>query len=51
VRYRDDGTAPTATIGQPIAITDAPIQYEGTVSALQFIAQTSGGVVDVLLYK
>lgn len=51
VRYRDDGTAPTATVGQPIAVTDAPISYEGTISALQFIAQTGSGVVDVLLYK
>lgn len=51
LRYRDDGVAPTATVGQPIAVTDAPIYYEGTISALQFIAQTSGGVVDVLLYK
>lgn len=51
VRYRDDGVAPTATVGQPIAVTDAPIPYEGTASALQFIAQTAGGVVDVLFYK
>lgn len=51
VRYRDDGVAPTATVGQPIATTDAPVQYEGTASALQFIAQVAGGVVDVLLYK
>jgi hypothetical protein len=51
IRYRDDGVAPTATVGQPVAVTDAPILYEGTISALQFIAQTSGGVVDVLLYR
>ena len=51
LRYRDDGTAPTATVGQPIAVTDAPIAYEGTISALQFIAQVSGGIVDVLFYK
>jgi hypothetical protein len=47
VRYRDDGVAPTATVGQPVAVTDAPIQYEGTISALQFIAivslNSSGG--------
>jgi hypothetical protein len=51
VRYRDDGVAPTATVGQPIAVTDAPIAYKGIISALQFIAQVSGGIVDVLLYK
>lgn len=51
LRYRDDGTAPTAAVGQPIAVTDAPILYEGTISALQFIAQTSGGIVNVLFYR
>jgi hypothetical protein len=51
LRYLDNGSAPTTTVGMPIAITDAPIQYEGTISALQFIAQTSGGVVDVSFYK
>jgi hypothetical protein len=51
LRYLDNGSAPTTTVGMPIAITDAPIQYEGTISALQFIAQTSGGIVDVSFYK
>ena len=51
VRYRDDGTAPTVTVGMPVAVTDAPISYEGTISALQFIAQTAGGVVDASFYK
>ena len=51
VRYRDDGVAPTATVGMPVAVTDAPIHYEGTISALQFIAQVSGGVVDASFYK
>lgn len=51
VRYRDDGTAPTSSVGMPVAVTDAPIYYEGTISALQFIAQVSGGVVDVSYYR
>lgn len=51
VRYRDDGTAPTTTVGMPIAIADPPLEYQGRISALQFIAQTSGGIVDVLFYK
>jgi hypothetical protein len=50
VRYRDDGTAPTANVGMPLAV-GATIQYEGTISALQFIAQTSGGIVNVLFYR
>lgn len=51
LRYRDDGVAPTTTVGMPIAITDGPIEYQGTISALQFIAETSGGIVDVLFYR
>jgi hypothetical protein len=51
LRYRDDGTAPTTAVGMPVATTDAPIQYQGTIPALEFIAQTSGGIVDVLFYK
>jgi hypothetical protein len=51
VRYRDDGTAPTATVGMPVAVTDTPISYEGTISALQFISQTGSGVVNAIFYK
>jgi hypothetical protein len=52
VRYRDDGVAPTATVGMPIAATDAPVSYEGTISALQFVVTPSGtATVDLLYYK
>jgi hypothetical protein len=51
LRFLDNGSAPTTTVGMPIAIADAPIHYEGTISALQFIAQTSGGIVDVAFYR
>lgn len=50
VRYRDDGVAPTATVGQPIA-AQTSIQYSGTLSALQFIQQAASATVDVLYYK
>lgn len=50
VRYRDDGVAPTATVGMPLAVGVA-VEYQGTISALQFIAQTSGGIVNVLFYR
>jgi hypothetical protein len=50
VRYRDDGVAPTASVGMPLAV-GTPIEYQGTISALQFIAQTSGGIVNILFYK
>lgn len=49
VRYRDDGVAPTTTVGMPAPI--GSFQYSGPLSALQFIAQTAGSVVDVSFYK
>lgn len=50
VRYRDDGVAPTATVGMPVAV-GAPFQYSGTLSAMQFIAQTSGAILNVSYYR
>lgn len=53
VRYRDDGTAPTASVGAPLAVTGTgqPLVYTGTLSAIQFIEQTSGAKLDILYYK
>lgn len=50
VRYRDDGSAPTATVGMPVAIAVA-VSYEGTVSKIQFIEQTGGAKLNVLFYR
>jgi hypothetical protein len=51
VRYRDDGVAPTAAIGQPILTTDRPLVYVGTLSALQFIAASGSPTLDVAFYR
>jgi hypothetical protein len=51
LRYRDDGTAPTNSVGMPMAVADPAFTYTGTLSALQFIEQTSGGKLDVLYYR
>lgn len=51
VRYRDDGTAPTASVGMPLAIDEPGLEYQGTISAIQFIEQTSGATLDVLFYR
>jgi hypothetical protein len=32
----------------PGGVTDPPIAYEGTISALQLMSQTGSGVVEVL---
>jgi hypothetical protein len=50
VRWRDDGIAPTASIGMPLAV-GALLEYGGRLSALQFIAQTSGGIINVSYYR
>jgi hypothetical protein len=50
VRFRDDGVAPTATVGMPIAV-GATLEYGGNLSQLQFIAQSAGGIVNVLYYR
>lgn len=51
IRWRDDGGAPTTTIGMPIAAAAAPYTYIGTASALRFIAQTGSPVISLAFYK
>lgn len=50
IRYRDDGTAPTAAIGQPLA-KDVGLLYAGPVVRLRFIGQTAGAKVNILFYR
>ena len=53
VNYRDDGVAPTGTLGtggQGIAAGNC-IPYSGTMTALQFIQQTSGAILGVSFYR
>ncbi len=51
VRYRDDGTAPTASIGSLVLSGNPGIFYPGTLSALQFIAASGSPVLDVAFYR
>jgi hypothetical protein len=51
IRYRDDGTAPTAALGMPIGPGASPLLYVGTLSAIQFIQTAAGAVLDILYYK
>ncbi len=51
VYWRDDGTAPTTTIGMPLLSTDTvPLEYTGDLSAIQFIAVSGSPVLDVSYY-
>lgn len=50
VRWRDDGTAPTATVGYPLS-TGSELQYTGAqLTALRFIEQSSGAKLNIVYY-
>jgi hypothetical protein len=50
VRWRDDGTAPTATVGMLLKTTDAPFYYDGDLLAIRFIESAASGVLNVCYY-
>ena len=50
VRFRDDGVAPTASVGFELPV-GVPYNYVGTLSNVQVIETTSGGIVNVLYYR
>ena len=50
LRYRDDGTAPTTAVGMPL-YAGQTMEYSGTLSAIQFIQASSGGILNVAYYK
>lgn len=49
VRYRDDGTAPTASVGMPLAVAQ-PLWYTGQLGSLRFIEQSASATLNVLYY-
>jgi hypothetical protein len=49
VRYRDDGIAPTASVGIPLAAGWCG-PYAGPLSAIQFIAQSGSPTIGVFYY-
>jgi hypothetical protein len=49
VRYRDDGIAPTVSVGIPLAAGWCG-PYAGPLSAIQFIAQSGSPTIDVSYY-
>lgn len=51
MRWRDDGTAPTASTGQIQNSTDTfGLFYSARLSQLQYIAVSTGGNVDITFY-
>ena len=51
IRYRDDGTPPSSTVGMPILVADPPVDYGGNLSQLQFIGEAAGGILNVEYYR
>ncbi len=51
-RWRADGTAPTATVGNPTLIPGSMIFYEGPLSTLSIIGSSAGpSVVNIQYYR
>lgn len=49
VRWRDDGTAPTASVGMPLVV-GVPLQYDGSLDKIQFIEQVAGAKLNISYY-
>lgn len=49
VRWRDDGTAPTASVGMPLA-AGVTLQYDGDLTQIKFIEQTASAKLNISYY-
>jgi hypothetical protein len=49
VRWRDDGTDPTSSVGMPIA-AGAYFNYDGDLNRIRFIQQTATAKLNVSYY-
>ena len=49
VRWRDDGVAPTASVGMPVAALSS-MSYDGDLKKIRFIAATAGAILNVSYY-
>lgn len=50
VRWRDDGVAPTATVGYPLPVGSELIYTGSDFTKLQVISQVAGAIVNVLAF-
>lgn len=50
INYRDDGSAPTSTVGITLKV-GVPFTYDGDLSAIQFIEATASAKLDVAYYS
>lgn len=50
VRWRDDGTDPTATVGMPLAV-GATLDYDGDLNKIKFIEQAASAALNISYYR
>lgn len=50
IRWRADGTTPTAAIGMPVPVGTPVIFYFQSLPLLKLIAQTAGAALDITYY-
>lgn len=50
LRWRDDGTSPSVVVGMPLLVGSS-LSYSAALSAISFIQQASGGILNVSYYK
>lgn len=49
VRWRDDGTDPTASVGMPLAV-GVPLQYDGDLTRIKFIETSASAKLNISYY-
>jgi len=49
VRWRDDKTAPTASVGMPLAVGTL-LEYDGDLKNIQFIEQAASAALNIAYY-
>lgn len=49
VRWRDDGTNPTSTVGMPISILTV-LSYDGDLQRIRFIEQAASAKLNISYY-
>lgn len=49
VRWRDDGTAPTASVGMTLAV-GVPLQYDGDLTNIKFIETAASAKINISYY-
>lgn len=49
VRWRDDGTDPSGTVGQPLAV-NVELIYDGNLATIKFIQQAASAALNIAYY-